>query len=196
MNCSEFKVIQGKKPILFSAPHVYAHRRPRLNMAYKTGEPFTDEIVKDVCNKIQSFGIYLCEDADYDPNFHTEEDNPYKQEIRKIVKENKIECLVDIHGLKDDNMYDLGIYYPTKFTRSRNLAMKLQASLNKGELRGISISVFRFLDNEQETIGEYVASKLRIPSIQIEVARYIREDENLRDSFVKNLSEVLSKDFV
>lgn len=74
--------------------------------------------------------------------------------------------------------------------------MKIKDSLGHGELRGINVSVLRLLDNNQETITEFVASNLRIPAIQIEVARYIREDESLRNSFVENLSKVLSRDFV
>ncbi|NMC09298.1 hypothetical protein GYA44_03165 [Candidatus Microgenomates bacterium] len=196
MNCPEYKVIQGKISLLLSAPHVYAHRRPRLNMAYKQGEPLTDAIVEEVCRNIECFGIYSSKDIDYDPNFHKEKDNPYKQEIVEIVKTEKIKFVADIHGLSDEHLYDIGIYYPTKFLRSRKLAMKIKDSLGHGELRGINVSVLRLLDNNQETITEFVASNLRIPAIQIEVARYIREDESLRNSFVENLSKVLSRDFV
>jgi hypothetical protein len=60
------------------------------------------------------------------------------------------------------------------------------------ELRGLNVRIFRFLDNGQETIGEYCASKLRIPSVQIEIARYIRDDEVLRNCFVRNLSQILN----
>jgi hypothetical protein len=60
-----------------------------------------------------------------------------------------------------------------------------------GKLSGINIEIFRFLDNGQESLGEFVASRMRVPSVQIEIARYIRSDEELRDNFVKNLSEVV-----
>lgn len=196
MNCSNITTITGKKPVLLSAPHVYAHRRPKLNMGYKVGERFTDSIVKDVCQKLKCLGIYITEDTDYDANFHTEKSNPYKQEIRTMVTEFKPKLFVDIHGLDNDSMYDFGIYYPSKFSRSRNIAMKMAKELGKGELKGVAVSVFRFPDNGQKTLGEFVASKLRIPAIQIEVARYIREDETLRNSFVENLCSVISKDFV
>jgi hypothetical protein len=49
------------------------------------------------------------------------------------------------------------------------------------------------LDNGQETLGEYVATKLRVPSVQIEISRYIRDDEQLRESFIKNLSTLVEK---
>lgn len=193
MNAPIFKTITGIKPVLISAPHVYAHRRPRLNMSYKLGEPFTDHIVEEVCKLSNIFGIMSVNETDFDPNYHKEKRNPYKQEIRKIVKEKNIKYFIDIHGLKDGNNYDLAIYYPTRFWKSRDLAIQLQENLDRGELRGINIAILRFLDNNQETLGEFVTSKLRIPSIQIEVARYIREDASMRNTLVNNLSDTLSK---
>ena len=72
-------------------------------------------------------------------------------------------------------------------------AQSISEGLNKGELKGASIFLFRFLDNDQETLGEYVASKLRVPSVQIEIARYIREDEILRNAFIENLGKILKE---
>jgi len=56
--------------------------------------------------------------------------------------------------------------------------------------------LFRFLDNDEETLGEFVSGKMRIPSIQIEIARYLREDEDLRESFVENLAKIINERFV
>lgn len=162
-------------------------------MSYKLGEPFTDHIVEEVCKLSNIFGIMSVNETDFDPNYHKEKRNPYKQEVRKIVKEKNIKYFIDIHGLKDGNNYDLAIYYPTRFWKSRDLAIQLQENLDRGELRGINIAILRFLDNNQETLGEFVTSKLRIPSIQIEVARYIREDASMRNTLVNNLSDTLSK---
>jgi hypothetical protein len=196
MNAPPFKTIEGKKNILLSAPHVYAHRRPRLNMAYKLGEPLTDTIVKDICKEIDVYGIVLTDESDFDANYHKEKTNPYKQEVKRIIKEKKIEYFLDIHGLKDGKMYDIAIYYPTQFRKSIAFARDIKEGLDRRDLRGINIAIFRFLDNHQETLGEYCASKLRVPSVQVEVARYIRESQKLRDEFVKNLSEVLDKQVI
>jgi hypothetical protein len=99
--------------------------------------------------------------------------------------------VIDIHGLRDDSGYDVEIYYTTRFRRSINLAERIAKGLDKGALRGISIGIFRFPDNYQESIGEYVASKLRVPAIQIELEKYIRKDKKLRNEFIKNLSNIL-----
>ena len=196
MNAPIFKTIAETKPVLLSAPHVYAHRRPRLNMAYKLGEPLTDTVVEDICKDMKSFGIFTTSESDFDPNYHKEKSNLYKQEVRKIINENKIKYFIDIHGLKDGNLYDLAIYYPTRFWKSRDFAILLQEELDKGELRGINIAVLRFLDNHQETLGEFVTSKLRVPSIQMEIARDIRESINLRNTLVKNMCDVLNKEVI
>jgi hypothetical protein len=191
MNPKTFKTIIGSKPILLSAPHVYAHRRPKLSMAYKIGEPLTDIIVEGVCKEIKSFGIVLTDESDMDYNYHKEKSNPYKKEIRNLVEKENIKYFVDIHGLKDGNNYDIAIYYPSKFFKSIQLSRKVKEGLSKGALRGSSIPVFRLPEDHQESLTLFTASELRIPSIQIEVARYIREKKELRDAFIQNLSEVL-----
>ena len=190
METAQFKVIEGKIPVLISAPHVYPCKRPNISGIYKSGEVYTKDIVEQVCADTSAFGIYLNDECSYDPNYHKERKNEYKQEIRRIVEKYKIERFIDIHGLKDGD-YDIGLYYTTRFSKSLNFAYEIEDRLNSGSLNGMSIGIFRFLDNGQETLGEFVASKLRVPSIQIEIARYIRNDEELREGFVRNLSEVV-----
>ncbi len=185
------KVIKGSIPILLSAPHVYSHKRPSLTMSYKWGEQFTNNIVEDICTQTGAWGVIQSEETSFDPNWHKFKDNPYKQVVADIVGKGKIKKFVDIHGLKDEYEYDLGIYYPSKFFKSILLANDISNSVDKGKLKGMSICIFRFPEDKQETLGEYVASKLRVPSVQLEIARYIREDENLRKVFVKNISSFL-----
>ena len=186
-----FKVIQGTTPVLLSAPHAFSHRRPSMTLCFKFAEPWTDNIVREVCANTGCWGIVLSEEADRDPNFYPLKDNPYKQEVFKIVKENKIKKFIDIHGLSDEYDFDIGLFYPSRFSRSISLAEDVCQCIDRGNLRGISTCIFRFGDDDRETLGEFVASKLRVPSIQMEIARYIREKEILRNSFIENLSEYL-----
>ena len=196
MNSLPFKTIEGKKEVLLSAPHVYAHRRPRLCMSYKTGEPLTDTIVEDICKRSNTYGIVLVNESDFDANYHKERSNPYKQEVRNIVKKEKIKYFLDIHGLKDGYMYDVAIYYPTQFRKSINLAKIVKESLDRGKLKGMNIAVLRFPFKFGKTLGELVASELRVPSVQIEIARYIRESTELRNSLVENLSNGIDRELI
>ena len=185
------KVIKGSIPILLSAPHVYSHKRPSLTMSYKWGEEYTDRVVEEICIRTGAWGIIQNEETSFDPNWHKVKDNPYKSVVADIVSKEGIKKFVDIHGLSEEYDYDLGIYYPSKFFKSIALAKDISIALDKGKLRGMNICIFRFPDDLQETLGEYVADKLRVPSVQIEIARYIREDEKLRNIFVQNLSTFL-----
>ncbi len=190
MEPAQFKVIEGKIPVLISAPHVYPCKRPNISGIYKPGEVYTKDIVEQVCADTSAFGIYLNDECDYDPNYHKEKKNEYKQVVRDLIKRYKIERFIDIHGLRDCD-YDLGLYYTTRFSKSLNFAYEIEDGLNKRKLNGVNIEIFRFLDNGQETLGEFVASKMRVPSVQIEIARYIRNDEELRETLIKKLSEVI-----
>lgn len=182
-------MIKGSNKILLSAPHVHIHRRPNLFNKYKLSEVKTDDIVIGICNESDSFGIYTTQKMEYDPNFHKIEDNSYKREVENIIKGNKIEKFIDIHGLKDTFNIDIAIYYKTRFRKSVKLAQDLAKYIDDNELEGINIQILRLQDNDQETLTEFVASKLRVPAIQVEVARYIREDKELLDNLIKNISQ-------
>ena len=186
-----FKIIKGTNPILLSAPHALSHRRPSLTLSYKLAEPWTDDIVEQVCANTGAWGIVVVDESEYDPNYYCLKENPYKQELANLIHESRIKKFIDIHGLSDDNDFDVGIYYPSRFSKSIVLANSISECIGRNNLRGINSCIFRFEEGPQETLGEFVASKLRVPSIQIEVARYIREKELLRNAFISNLSEVL-----
>jgi len=196
MNTAQFETIEGKKPILFSAPHACLHRRPKLSMAYRQPEMFTDTIVREICALTGAWGIVLVSDIDYDPNFRDLERNEFKKAVKEICKENSIKQFVDIHGMAKGSDFDLGIFFPTRFQKSKAFADLVRENIGIDALYGINTSLFRFLDNEEETLGEFVAEKMKIPAIQIEIARYIREDEKLRESFVRNLSKLINERFV
>ena len=186
----KYEVIKGKEKYLFSAPHPYPHRRPSLGRKYKEHERYTDDIVKGICKKSNAFGIYIKDQIDYDPNYH-KKDNPYKKEIKKIVKDNEIEKFVDIHGLSDSHMIDIAIYYKTRFRKSIDLAKEISEVLNKGKLKGLSIQILRLPEENRETLTEYVASTLRVPAVQIEIARYLRDDSRLREEIITNLCDLI-----
>ena len=196
MENSAIKIISGEIPVLFSAPHCKLHRRPKLSMAYKQSEPITDRIVKELCLRTNGFGIYLNRRIEYDPNYHKERRNEYKRKVREIIKENKIKCFVDVHGILDNYGYDLAIYYPSRYSNSMDIAKAVSEEIGKKALRGINAQILKFPYDNGEPLSEFVASELRVPAIQIEIAKYIRHDDRLLTSFIENLTDVITKRFV
>ena len=189
---TDFEIITGKQPFLLSAPHVFAHRRPSLSGLYKQGEPWTDEIVKRICEITDSNGIFTTDEVSYDPNYYKESKNEYKKKVKGIVKERKIAYFFDIHGLSDQYEYDFGIYYLNRYNKSKTLAYGFANALNKGPLRNCLPQVLNLNVGKAESLTEFTTSKLRIPSIQLEISRYIREDKVLRKSLVENFSDFLT----
>lgn len=105
----DIKVIKGSIPILLSAPHTHEHRRPSITLSYKVGEPYTDDIVREICMNTGAWGVILEDGVEYDPNYHKVEENPYKKLIADIITNEKIEKVLDFHGLSDEHEYDLSI---------------------------------------------------------------------------------------
>ncbi|MCK9415189.1 hypothetical protein M0Q97_00845 [Candidatus Dojkabacteria bacterium] len=187
----DYEIIEGKIKYLFSAPHPHLHRRPSLAKIYKEHERYTDDIVRALCKETGCFGIYIKDQVDYDPNFNRR-DNPYKKEIERLITENKIEKFVDIHGLSEERLVDVVIFYKTRFSNSIKLAGEISEKLNRGGLRGLNIQILRLPEDGRETLTEFVVSNLRIPSVQVEIAKYLRDDKELRKEIVRNLTDIVS----
>ncbi len=186
-----FEIIKGKQPVLLSAPHVFPHRRPSLSGLYKQGEPWTDYIVKNICHSSEVYGIFSTEQIDHDPNYYKIESNEYKKEVRELINEKKIKYFFDIHGLNDEYPYDFGIYYMNRYNKSKDIGYDLAKALNKGGLRNCLIQTLNIKKNKAESLTEFAVSKLKVPSLQIEISRYIREDDILREALIKNFNDFL-----
>ena len=185
------EIIEGQIPVLLSAPHAHSHRRPSLTLSYKIGEEFTDRIVREICNNTGAWGIIQSKETPFDANYHKLKENPYKQSVAELIEVGNITKFLDIHGLNLSSEYDLGIYYPNKFLKSIALSKEISKAVDKKNLRGINSCIFRLNDDMEETLGQYIASELKVPSVQLEIARYIRENEKLRNAFIDNISEYL-----
>lgn len=184
--------ITGTTNVLLTAPHSQNHKRPNLMGTYKHKEPCTDEIVRAICNETGAHGIVLSKTVDFDPNWHPVEKNPFKETARQLV-ESGVEYIFDIHGLSDQHSYDLGIYYMSRFRKSKKIGYELANTLNQGELNGVLFQMLNFADGRQETITEYLISNYKIAGLQLEIARYIREDELLQREFIRLFSEFIKK---
>jgi hypothetical protein len=138
-----------------------------------------------------AWGVMIDSGCEYDPNYHRLEDNPYKELVSKIIKGEKINRFVDIHGLNKDQDIDIAFYYQTKYTNSIKLAKELCNSVDRKDLKGLICNIYRFGNDNQETLSEFVSSKLRVPAVQVEIARYIRDSTTLRNLLINYLSEYI-----
>lgn len=183
--------LEGKNKVLISAPHVFNHYRRNLDSVVKQGEPLTDYIVKNAASLSDCNCIYLESPVQYDPNFDRYEVNEYKQKVDSIIGKKKVKLFIDVHGLSDRHSYDFAIYFPFRYTKSQKVAYELAQELSQGPLRSALVVVLNMKDDGQETLTEFVAQKKKIPAIQLEIARYIREDETLLEPLIAAISKFI-----
>ena len=183
-----FEIVDGKVKILISAPHVFPHRRPDSEVLKKS-EEYTDYIARNICSEANCLGIVDNGLQKEDPNYYLEIRNDFKSKIRQIVKQEKIKYVLDIHGLKDNRPYDFAIYCKKSYKKSKELAYLVADALNNGVLKECLFQIKYFNDDNQETISEFCADKLKVPAVQIKIARYVREDEKLRRTVIENLGK-------
>jgi len=193
---SEIKVIKGKIPVLLLAGHAHTHRRPNLMQSYKLAEPWTDYLAQNVASSTGAHALILETEVDYDPNLHKLEKNPFKQAIVELFKNNEIKYVFDLHGLNDKHQFDIGAFYLSHYYKSKQLCYGIADELNNGKLNDLLVNIFKFKDDyfhngNQETLTKFVVEKYKVSGVQLEIARYIREDEILRNALIKGLSSFI-----
>jgi hypothetical protein len=90
----EFIYVEGKLPILISAPHGAAHTR---NGKYKGEDEYTAAFAQLVAEEAGAHRMYACRKSRTDPN--ASKDAPYKEKVRKISNGNEIRFVIDLHGM-------------------------------------------------------------------------------------------------
>jgi len=189
----QIRIIDGIVPVLFSAPHNFRHYRKNLDNKTKMLEEGTAQMVEVICKETSCWGIYSQNDLDYDPNYDIEKFNQYKSEIREISNRIKLDFFVDVHGILDNDKYDFNILYKKGFPKSAQLALDIKRIIEKGLLSGSNIVINNFLYDYGESISDFVCSRLRVPAVQVEISKSIREDSALCEQFIKNIADSLVK---
>lgn len=192
-----FEIIYGAFPVLLTAPHAFGAKRKNLTGVVRAAEVETDDIAREVASGYGCNALIPKESLQYDPNYEPysakKNVNEFKGKIADLVKKENFKYLIDIHGLSDQMQYDFAIYYPSRFFKSRKLAFSLATSLATGQLRDSIVQVLNFQEDERESIGQFAVNTLGIAAVQIEVARYIREDEILKAELISNMGKLISE---
>ena len=94
-----WQIIDGVIPVLLVAGHNAPHLR---NGKIKKRDWGTGDMVKYLCEKTGAFGIITTE-IQIDPNYHEEAE--LRKEVIKIIGEQEIELVIDIHGRRADYPY-------------------------------------------------------------------------------------------
>ena len=165
-----FIIIEGKVPILLSAPHAVKHFRYGKD---KQDDTSTGPLVEFICEKCSTYGIIRTFNKNDDPNF---DDNgyglKYKNAIVKLVKEKGISCLLDIHACSDEHGFDINI--GTNDGKNINNDNFLEIIKTEFEKIGKVEVDKMFKASGENTVCNYVHRNAEISCFQIEISASLR----------------------
>lgn len=140
-----WKIIEGKKPVLLVAGHNAPHMR---NGEIKKRDWGTGNMVKYLCEKTDTWGIITTE-IQLDPNFH--EDAELRNEVNKIIRDQGIGLVIDVHGRRSDYPYLIEFFVNKYF----DLMVLEGEMVFKSEVRNQKLLV----------------NSLQIPAAEVEIRR-------------------------
>ena len=165
MEQKSFKIINGNKKILLSAPHSVLHQRENN---IRSSETRTGDIVKRVARESKSFGIYKIKpefnDANWDKHCN------YKTKVKEIVNKEKIKALIDFHGMAVHREQDIciGINNGQNIFGYNDIVKEMISIFKKYRFNNVTIDE-PFNAKYEYCVSSYIAKECRIPTFQIEI---------------------------
>lgn len=173
--------IKGDIPVIVTAPHSSVHKRLGK---LKRQEFYTAALSVMLHSLTGCHVLYTGRLMELDPNYYDE--SPFKKRLSQIVGSNDIKCLVDLHGTGSEKSFDVypGVGLEKEFLLGQEHYLSgLIKIANVSEISIGGLDVFPAV--KQMTITKYAARKLKIPSIQLEINRKLREPQKNPGNFIK-----------
>lgn len=173
-----YSIVEGSLPVLVSAPHAINHFREH---AVKPADMYTGSLALLLQKLTNCYCIYSNSFSKEDPNYIL--GGEYKAALRALVKEHRIQFVIDLHGASKLREFDidLGTLYGTSI-RENNLNDVIGIFNNNG-ITNVRQN-HTFSASHPGTITSYCAKELLVQSIQIEINRNYR-NPNAFDLFQK-----------
>lgn len=184
----DFNIINGKIPVIISAPHCVTQIREGK---IKQAEGETGAIVQILAKLTDCYAIYKTYNNNDDANYDIIE-NSYKEELKNIINSNDIKLLIDFHGAKNENNFDVEIGTDNGININHNYEIIncLKECLKESGIQDIRVDE-KFRASTRHTICKYIFESTNIACIQLEITGKYRHIENI--SGVEKLIESLAK---
>ena len=185
---STFKILKNKSKIMVSAPHSVKHIREWQTLPQ---DLLTWWLSLYLWKRLNLPVIYSTSYKVWDPNFDENKNSEYKQTLAKYIKENDIKFLIDLHGCWSyrDFSIELGTWWegnPNLLWRwdiLNNISDSLNTSLKsyiEHIKKPITINTI-FPANRETTVSNFISKDCKIPTLQIEINKELRDMDNLRN---------------
>lgn len=188
MKHPNIKTLEGKSPILVSAPHAAPIRKTVNGKTYvRMAESRVDEIVHHLNSKKDAWGIYTVSEGPLD-GWQERVYRKYKHTIKNLVQQNGIGLVLDIHSAKHERPFfiDYDFILPDKHEHDAQLEKILNQTFEcYFPKKKLSTGFYRKLHGSgYKTLTYYVRKYLHMPALQLEINKKLKEDD-------KNFAKIL-----
>ena len=191
---NSYEVVDGKLPILISAPHSVKQVR---ELKEKVRDIGTGHLALYLASKTQSHLIIKsnCKGevgkTNDDANFCTP--HPYKSEILKIIKSKNIKALIDLHSLRGTRKTQIciGVNGGANIQQNTDLLAKIVTIFKN---HSFNVSIDYPFNAPLPTVAGYTAKHAQIFSLQFEINSRlinINHNENKFNKICRAFKEVI-----
>ena len=193
-DCKSYIMKIGELPVILTAPHTMSQKKE--DGTYKLNEPFTKAIVMYVAEQLNCSYIVKIKDTGVDSNSDTIE--TIKKNLIKIIDEQKIKLLLDIHGASEEREFDVELGNLNNLSSDFSTIRELQEAFTENGIKNVEINN----PFKGGGITQFIYGKTDIDVIQIEINKKYRDIENIEnikkicDSiiyFIKQYTEIINK---
>ncbi len=177
----DFLILKGTVPVLFSAPHTIEQERE--DGTIKLSEPYTKAISLYLNKHCKTYSIVKNKDTGIDPN--RDNYDKYNVELRRLIKENNIKLVIDLHGASIERDFDIEFGTLNNITADYSTIKELEESFNENGLTNISYNN----PFKGGAITKGILSIDDVDVIQLEINRKYRDENNLEllEKLIKSL---------
>jgi hypothetical protein len=190
----DYIVLKGNIPILLSAPHTMLQTRE--DGTQKLNEPYTKAISLYLNKYSNVYSIVKNNDTGIDSN--RDNYDKYNVELRRLIKDNNIKLVIDIHGASSDRDFDIEFGTLNNLSADYSTIKELEEAFTENGITNI-------IHNEPfkgGAITQGVYALTDVDVIQLEINGKYRDYNNLEllhkfinslDKFIKQYNTYINK---
>lgn len=190
----DYVVLKGKIPILFSASHTMLQNHK--DGTIKLSEPYTKAIALYLNKYCNVYSIVKNNDTGIDSNKDNYDE--YNIAMRRLIKENNIQIVIDLHGASKDRTFDVEFGTLNNLSANFSTIKELEEAFIENKITNISHN--QLFKGGAITKGIYALDDVDV--IQLEINGKYRDYQNIElledvihslTSFIKQYNEYINR---
>lgn len=170
---SDFVIKKGSIPILFTAPHTM--KQVREDGSVKVSEPYTKAIALYLNKHFDVNCMVKLKDTGLDSN--KDNDDEFKTELLRFIKENNIRLVIDLHGSDKSREFDVEFGTLNNLSADFSTIREFEEAFTENGIKNVQHND----PFKGGAITKYIYGIEDVEAIQIEINGKYRDYTNLEE---------------